>query len=134
MSASLIPHTHLHALVSAGINLDCWPATEATEYGQALQAANLDNLAHVYDCTETADPYDHSAMSNQVGAHPQGELDPVRLLKAIHVYCYQCADHPTWPNSFAHEICADLSRAAVVALPGYDELDWAPVTVGQLYR
>ncbi len=50
-------------------------------------------------------------------------LTPVEVLMALAGYEYQSCEHPEWATSRAHAFCGALRRAAIDALPGYDEAD-----------
>lgn len=53
------------------------------------------------------------------------DLNPVKVLKALACYEYQSCEHPDWPHSEAFDFCASLRKAAINALPGYDEANWS---------
>jgi hypothetical protein len=48
----------------------------------------------------------------------------VQVIKAIHCFAYQARNVSDWESCWAKRVCDALERAAVNALPGYDEAPW----------
>lgn len=52
------------------------------------------------------------------------DLSPVALLKMCDCLEYQSCETPTWDDTIAYRVLLHLRKAAVHALPGYDNAPW----------
>lgn len=104
----------------------------ADETGQMLWDENIYSVAYRYD-SQDVNPaklpgvvgedylFRHQLILHHIFA-------PVEVLKACDCYEYQSCEHNGWYKSQAHAFIDRLRRAAISALPGYDEAEWGAPT------
>jgi hypothetical protein len=128
MSAFVVSDRHISYLVNAAIQynrrgraLVTWGEERVEtglrqEVGQALLDENTKSVNHRYNETGDATTYQHTNTSN---------IDALHVLSLINGYRYQACEHPRWAGSPAWCFCNQLERAAIRALPGYEEAPWS---------
>ena len=52
------------------------------------------------------------------------QYDPIQVISACHAYSYQSCEHPEWEESEAYAYINALEKAAIHALPGYEDTVW----------
>jgi len=124
MSAWLVSHAHISALVSARHWATGFPgpsglpAVSDTILGRLLLRENYLSLAARY-----GDPVDNVEIDAFRYADPRPH-SPLEILKAIDCYEYQACEHDGWQASVARRYCEWLRCLAVSRLPGYEALPW----------
>jgi len=120
MSAFIVPHAHIDALVSWAVHhrVPLFPAGITP----AVVAAFLfeENCRSVDYRYGEVNPRDYR-YENRPGAR---ELSPVQILKACNCLEYQSCEHPDWEDSRARACLASIRAQAVRMLPGYEDADW----------
>ena len=120
MSAFVVPHAHIDALVSWAVHhrvpLFPAPATPASVAAELFEE-NCRSVDHRYAEVNARD-YRYTA---RAGAR---ELSPVQVLKACNCLEYQSCEHPGWEDSQARANLEVIRAYAVRQLPGYEDADW----------
>ena len=120
MSAFVVPHAHIDALVSWAIDhkVPCFfaPATPRS-VAAALFEENCRSVDHRYAEVNERD----YVFTYRAGAR---QLSPVQVLKACKGLEYQSCEHPGWESSDAHYVLRAITAFAVRQLPGYEDADW----------
>lgn len=146
MSAWLLDYAHIRYLVRAAMKLPhphplswVWnidPETgsydravlrpgdydEATRIGQVLVDENIASVRARYPSKPCED---REFVYNPSFVGLPKATDPVQVLKALDCYEYQSCEHAGWRSSEARAFVRFLRKAAIGALPGYDEAEWA---------
>lgn len=138
MSAYVVPHAHIEALVRVAVEGPIgargdWSFywTDSTkpggyvfvdpehgdEIGRLLLAENIRSVIYRYD----DEPDEHEPASAYSFAYRGRQLTALEALVAIHGYEYQACEHPEWESSKARALCADLKSSLIRLVPGYDE-------------
>lgn len=147
MSVIRLDKIHIDALISAGMSNDYAHSASdldvltfqhkgiqykldtfgAHEVGSALQHANNRAANTRYTEHEPCEPYTLNRLNVEA-------LPPVVILRLIAGYRYQAIEAPDWPDSLASSYLDCLERAAIKALPGYNEAPFAldPAGYGDL--
>lgn len=131
MSAFLVSKAHIDAIVTVWISfgydggnrLDRKAA--ADKVGAMLWSANLANTNALYP--RDVDPVLDSIVTGyrfEAVPLPAPALVPVRLLKLLACYAYQCCDRDAWTGSEAERFVESLRSEAIHRLPGYDACPW----------
>jgi len=99
----------------------------ADRLGQLLWTANVDSVLYRYEDCPVEELPGAADSPYAYGRHTPSRLtiDPVAVLKAIAGYEYQSCEANTWTDSEACAFCEALRRAAINALPGYEEAAWS---------
>ena len=120
MSAFVVPHAHIDALVSWAVHhrvpLFPAPATPASVAAELFEE-NCRSVDHRYGEVNARD-YRYTAPDYW------NLLSPVQILKACNCLEYQSCEHPGWPDSQARANLEVIRAYAVRMLPGYDEAEW----------
>ncbi|WP_431728521.1 hypothetical protein [Verrucosispora sp. TAA-831] len=139
MSAYVVGITHIHALLTAGLELrrgpddplrwwyprldpnagyeDRWrnlrelTRDSAGRVGAVLLAENMRSVNFRYREDEIEEPYEFVRLP--------GSPNPLVVLKALDGYEYQACEHAEWGNSEAAAFCEALRHRAIGYLPGY---------------
>ena len=149
MSAWIVSKAHIDALVSAAMTskgnpfrwydadgnhsheLTCMDTEKATKVGQMLWSENLasinaryvDTIDNPLGCPGPAN-FEGPASIDAYRFTRTQQLEPVKVIKAIHCYDYQSCEHDGWKASEAHQFCEALEARMVSSLPGYNEAPW----------
>jgi hypothetical protein len=126
MSAYVVSKATIDAIVTAvSRHADLWPSAcldvppdeRANYLGQTLWDENRRSVDHRYRLTPVLVPY-------QVPPRLAVSPTPVELLKLLRCLEYQSCECPDYRSTRAWEMNADICRAAVRHLPGYDDAPW----------
>lgn len=119
MSAFVVPHAHVDALVSWAVHhrvpLFPAPATPASVAAELFEE-NCRSVDHRYG--------EVNARDYRYRAADVWGMAPVQILKACNCLEYQSCEHPGWPDSQARANLEVIRAYAVRMLPGYDEAEW----------
>lgn len=150
MSAFVVDTTHIHALLTAGLEmgriqsspLRWWhPRPDpragladpheltyetAGRVGAMLLAENMRSVNFRYREDEIEEPYQFVKL--------HGTPNPLIVLKALDCYEYQACEHDDWADSEAHAFCEALRHRAIQCLPGYSDAPGWEVTDPDVFR
>lgn len=119
MSAFVVPHAHIDALVSWAVHhrvpLFPAPGTPASVAAELFEE-NCRSVDHRYG--------EVNARNYRYRAADVRSLSPVQVLKACNCLEYQSCEHPGWPDSTARANLEVIRAYAVRMLPGYEEAEW----------
>lgn len=132
MSAFMLDHAHINALVTAAFQLHpsyVWAgkefdrATHETKMGRILLAENARSVNARYpdtdgDATAGIDGYEHQLNLKDVGR------PAVELIKLCNCYDYQACETDDYKQTPAARIVQGIRAAAINNLPGYDDAPW----------
>lgn len=102
----------------------------ATAYANILYAANIRSVLHRYpdDTVDSApgpiDKPEQIDVTNKHFNHINWVLKPVAILKMCDSLEYQSCEPDDWEKSTAHALLQAIRKAAIRALPGYDDAPW----------
>lgn len=126
MSAYLVPDFHINAIVSwagsrNGINTATyyWAGkrrdirNDEARIASVLFAQNVRSVNYRYREAEPAHGFKFKRVVNV--------LNPIDVIKGCHGYAYQACETDDWEQTEAFAIIMGIERAAIQALPGYDE-------------
>lgn len=120
--------THPEAALRGIENLNDYEL--ATLYADTLYRENVRSVAYRYpDCARDNLP-GPLADAGFVDVSPRDLarrdllLQPVEILKMCDCLEYQSCETKDWPASVAHRLLNAIRRAAVRALPGYEDAPW----------
>lgn len=120
MSAFVVPHAHIDALVSWAIDhkVPCFFAPDTPR----SVAAELfeENCCSVDHCYKEVNIRDYVFTYRDEARH----LSPVQVIKACKGLEYQSCEHPGWSSSDAQYVLRAIASVAVRKLPGYEAADW----------
>ena len=131
----LVEPEHLHVMLWAGLwlgHIDAepvfWPVLDqagAMAHRDELTHATLDRIGQMLVDANAAAV---NAVHGRDECYVYGYHDPrhaqwstVEVLKAIHVYEWQCAPDPGWLYSPAFLFCRGLTERVIHYLPGYEQ-------------
>lgn len=141
MSAFMVDHAHIDAMLTAGLDARDgvrW-LTDATEdqvpgeripsgyrtldflnadhVGAMLLAENRRSVNYRYEEDELEEPYTFRPLRHS-------DITPVDILSAISCYEYQACECDDWQASEAARFCQALRLAMICKLPGYSDAPW----------
>ena len=119
MSAFLVSDNHLHAICSFASGLKC-KGYGLPSHGDLFALFKNANLIALKD--RYGDEFVPAKARVKLVAVPA-----VEVVKACHSLEYQCSDWSNWNGSPEEKALAAICKAAVMALPGYEEAAWAIV-------
>ncbi|GAA2678959.1 MULTISPECIES: hypothetical protein [Actinosynnema] len=128
MSAWVVSSGHIdvlvHALAQYGVVPSDLGAVRFRELGQALWSENHKSVNHRYREDTRTPRYElHTT---------EATLDPIVVLKAVACFEYQSCEHPSWPDSEAHDLMEALHIAVLERHPDLGERVKGPF--GETYR
>jgi hypothetical protein len=132
MSAFIVSHAHINALVSAMLDarMSYWTGQDrvyvtranAEEVGRILLAENVRSVTHRYGGRLDDDEQNAAALYRF--AYAGRPRSPVQLIKAVHCLDYQSCETEDWESSIAWRICQAILANATTKLPGYETAAW----------
>jgi hypothetical protein len=132
MSAFIVSHKHINALVSAMLDaqMSYWDGhnrvyvtcANADEIGRILIEENVRSVIYRYG-GRIGDDEKQAATSYRF-AHSARPISPVQLIKAVHCLDYQSCETEDWESSTAWRICQAIISNATGQLPGYEAAAW----------
>lgn len=143
MSAFIVGHDHIHAMLRAGLRHVrrqtpvSWRYGNPSEVeklgfdtvdrvGQMLLDTNVEGVSHRYpNDTITSLPGPSGAEWLIPYEYRNGKVPtPTQALKLLQCYMYQTMEHHDWENTEAWRFCQAYRNAMIAALPGYEEAPW----------
>lgn len=101
----------------------------ATSAGQMLWDANKKSIEARYpDTIGHPDRMPGVVIGeNYIYAHSQrltGIINPLQVIATCNCFDYQACEYEGWEDSEAYAFIEALKEMAIMALPGYDEMEW----------
>lgn len=140
MSAYIVDTFHIDTLVNAAISYNqrgraritfgdvLVESNTATDTGAQLLATNIASVLarYPYDTLESAPgPCNKTApIDYRYKWSSHYPMQAVTILKALDCYEYQSCEVENYESSPAAAFCQQLRKAAIHALPGYDDAPW----------
>lgn len=138
MSAFVVSHTHINALVSYAVDARISyysrqaetripiTANNAEAIGQILLDENMRSVCARYpDCGPENAP---GSIGESVNAYTfkrfRCPITAVEAIKACHCLSYQSCETDDWEQSIAHAILDAIQSHATHHVPGYDAAPW----------
>lgn len=125
MSAFIVPDYHINALVTWAMERHGLSAVsyfwggrrrevrnDQKRIASVLFAQNVRSVNYRYQDAEPAHGFKFQRVANR--------LNPIDVIKACHGYSYQACETDDWDQTEAFAIIHGIERAAIRALPGYD--------------
>jgi hypothetical protein len=124
MSAFIVSHAHIDALLNFALCSDTRWATDADELtkdGRKLMVANIESVCARY----REKPEKYAAEADYTFHFPKGpRLTPVEVLKACECFDYQACEVEGYDRSPAHHYIACIRGMAMSQLPGWQSAAW----------
>jgi len=132
MSAFIVSHKHIDALVSAMLDarMSYWDGhnrvyvtrANAEETGRILLSENVRSVLYRYGGRIGDD--ERQAATSYRFAYAVRPRSPVQVIKAVHCLDYQSCETEDWENSIAWRICQAIMANVTSRLPGYEAAAW----------
>jgi len=139
MSAWIVPHNHINALLTYASrqeflnyfyldedrHLDTHQDSDLQKASEILVAENYRSFNYRYDETTSSPPitFRHYPYPPPLNTY----LSPVEILKACDCYDYQACETPDYYQSDAAKIVDQIRHHAIANLPGWDKADCWPI-------
>lgn len=137
MSASVVGHAHIDALLTWAINhrVDYWngsahvtiTAENAETIGQELLDVNTWSVQQRYGGAEDDLPgFEGETAAGYRFRLWWRDLSPVAIIRSWHCWDYQSCEFDGWQATLAHTIIRAIESNATSSLPGYGEAEGWP--------
>lgn len=138
MSAFVVSHTHINALVSYAIEVKISYYNRKAETRIPISHDNAEAIGQILldeNMRSVCERYPDCGPDNAPGSADEGvdaytfkrfrvPLTAVEAIKACHCLAYQSCETDDWEQSIAHSILDAIQSHATHHIPGYDAAPW----------
>jgi hypothetical protein len=132
-SAWLVSKAHIDLLVAArkgllangevGNQVETWMNKDDNFVGQQLWDENMKSLSERYGADRAPEMFKFPKTKYRF-TKPHEAMDPMAVIKQVHVYAYQACEHDGWESSQAKRYCDELEKTLVTHHPAYQNAPW----------